>query len=193
MPIAAKECPYEYVEWINDSLRRPHDCARKTLKASAKRQSRSYYKPNRIVRFHRGEWVWRAYPRQGGKLRYTNRGPWLVIAKAGPVMYKIQRHPQAEPDSMHVDKLMPYHPDFGKELHSWIETDHPTRYRDQGEKTASPTPTLQSQLTVVVDIPPQAPDANSNAGSTASLPDPLNPPLEPEKATEGNTTKSAET
>ncbi len=46
---AAKECPYEYVEWINDSLRRAHDHARKTLKASAKRQRRSYGEPNRIV------------------------------------------------------------------------------------------------------------------------------------------------
>ena len=155
---AAKECPYEYVEWINDSLRRAHDRARKTLKTSAERQRCSYGEPNRAVRFQRGEWVWRAYPRQGGKLRYTNRGPWLVLAKTGPVTYKIQRHPQAEPDIVHVDKLMPYYPDFGEELHSWIETDHPTRYREQGEQTASPT--IQSQLTVVVDIPPQVPGAN---------------------------------
>ncbi len=155
---AAKECPYEYAEWINDSLHRAHDCTRKTLKTSAKCQHRSYGQPNRVVRFHRGEWVWRAYPQQGGKLRYTNRGPWLVLAKTGPVTYKIQRHSQAEPDIVHVDKLMPYYPDFGEELHSWIETDHPTRYREQGEQTASPT--IQSQLTVVVDIPPQVPGAN---------------------------------
>ncbi len=54
---------------------------------------------------------------------------------------------------MHVDKLMPYYPDVGEELHSWIETDYPTRYRDQGEQTVGPA--LQSQLTAVVDIPPQ--------------------------------------
>ncbi len=70
-----QECPYEYVEWIKDSLRRAHGRARKTLKTSAKRQRRAYGELNRIVRSHRGEWVWRAYPRQGGKLRYTNRGP----------------------------------------------------------------------------------------------------------------------
>ena len=117
------------------------------LDSDLKSQRRSYGEPNRIVQFHRGEWVWRAYPLQGGKLRYTNRGPWLVLAKTGPVTYKIQRHPQAEPDIVHVDKLMPYYPDFGEKLHSWIETDHPTQYRDQGEQTASPT--LQSQLTAV--------------------------------------------
>ncbi len=57
---------------------------------------------------------------------------------------------------MHVDKLMPYYPDFGEELHSWIETDHPIRYRDQEEQTTRPA--LQSQLTAVVDIPPQISD-----------------------------------
>ncbi len=79
------ECPYEYVEWIKDSLRRAHSRAFKNnnsiAKTSAKRQRRGYREPNRIVRFHRGEWLWRAYPRQGGKLRYTNRGPWLVLAR----------------------------------------------------------------------------------------------------------------
>ncbi len=34
---AAKECLYEYVEWINDSLRRAYERAHKMLKASAKR------------------------------------------------------------------------------------------------------------------------------------------------------------
>ncbi len=42
----------------------------------------------------------------------NNRGPWLVLAKMGPVTYKIQRHPQADTEIVHVDKLMPYYPDF---------------------------------------------------------------------------------
>ncbi len=113
-----------------------------------------------------------------------------MLAKTGPVTYKIQRHPQAEPDIVHVDKLMPYYPDFGEELHSWIESDHPTRYRDQREETASPN--LQSQLTAVVDIPPQTPGANPDPGSTDPLPDTSNPPLEPEKMIEPDTTKSVE-
>ncbi len=188
---AAKECPYEYVEWISDSLRQVHECVRRMLKTSAKHQRHSYGALNRVVQFHRGEWVWRAYPRQGGKLRYTNRGPWLVLAKTGPVTDKIQRHPQAEPDIMHVDKLMPYYPDFGEELHSWIETDYPTRYRDQGDQTTSPN--LQSQLTAVVDIPPRLPGDNPDPGPMTLPPDPLNPPLEPENPIETNTTKSAET
>ncbi len=132
-----------------------------------------------------------SYPRQGGKLRYTNRGPWLVLAKTGPVTYKIQRHPQVEPDIVHVDKLMPYYPDFGEELHSWIETDQPTRYRDQGEQTASST--LQSQLTVVVDIPPRVPGADPYPEPMAPHLDPQNSSLEPEEMFETNTTEPAET
>ncbi len=166
-----QECPYEHVEWIKDSLRRAHSRARKTLKTAAKRQSRGYGEPNRIVRFHRGEWVWRAYPRQGGKLRYTNRGPWLVLAKTGPVTYKIQRHPQADPENVHADKLMPYYPDFGEQLYSWIETDCPVHYRDQEIQTSQPI--LQDRELNIVDItPPNArpggyftPDARSSPSS----------------------------
>ncbi len=138
-----QECPYEYVEWIKDSLCHAHSRARKTLKTAAKRQRQGYGEPNRIVRFHRGEWVWRAYPRQAGKLRYTNHGPWLVLAKTGPVTYKIQRHPQADPEIVHVDKLMPYYPDFGERLHSWIEADCPVQNRDQEIQTSRPV--LQDQ------------------------------------------------
>ncbi len=114
-----------------------------------------------------------------------------MFAKTGPVTYKIQRHPQAETDIVHMDKLMPYYPAFGEELHSWIETDYPTRYRDQGEQTASPI--LQSQLTVVVDTPPQISDATPDPRYADQLPDPLNPTLEQEKTIEANTTESAET
>ncbi len=92
---------------------------------------------------------------------------------------------------MHVDKLMPYYPDFGEELHSWIETDHPTRYRDQGEQTASPT--FQSQLTVVVDIPPQEPDVNPDPECMMPSPDSPDPPLETEARLETSTTLTAET
>ncbi len=70
-----RECPYEYVEWIKDSLRRAHSRARKMLKTAAKRQHRGYGEPNQIVRFHRGEWVWRAYPRQGESYGTLTRGP----------------------------------------------------------------------------------------------------------------------
>ncbi len=156
-----QECPYEYVEWIKDSLRRAHSRARKTLKTAAKCQRRGYGEPNRIVRFHHGEWVWRAYPCQGRKLRYTYRGPWLVLAKTGLVTYKIQRHPQADPEIVHVDKFMLYYPDFGEQLSSWIETDGPVQYRDQEIQTSWPV--LQDQTLNIVDITPPVHDPVDNS------------------------------
>ncbi len=58
----AHECPYEYMEWIKDSLCRTHNKARKTPKTSAKRQCHGYGEPNRIVQFHRFALVWSASP-----------------------------------------------------------------------------------------------------------------------------------
>ncbi len=46
--------------------------------------------------------------------------PWLMLAKTNPVTYKIQRHVRAEPEVMHVDKLLLYQADFQEELHSWL-------------------------------------------------------------------------
>ena len=71
-------------------------------------------------------------------------------------MYKIQRHRQAGPEVVQVDKLMPYYPDFRERLHSWIETDCPMQYRDQEVQTSKPV--LQHQAVAVVDIPPLIPD-----------------------------------
>ncbi len=75
-----------------------------------------------------------------------------MLAKTGPATYKIQRHPQADPEIVHVDKLMPYYPDFGEQLYSWIETDCPTQFRDQEVQTTQPV--LQDQELTIVDIPP---------------------------------------
>ncbi len=75
-----------------------------------------------------------------------------MLTKTGPVTYKIQRHPQADPKIVHVDKLMPYYPDFGEQLHSWIETDCLMQYRDQETQTSKPV--LQHEELVIVDIPP---------------------------------------
>ena len=79
-----------------------------------------------------------------------------MLAKTGPVTYKIQRHPQADPEIVHVDKLMPYYPDFGEQLYSWIETDCPVQYRDQEIQTSQPV--LQDRELNIVDITPPVHD-----------------------------------
>ncbi len=76
----------------------------------------------------------------------------MVLAKTGPVTYKIQRNPQADPEIVHVDKLMPYYPDFGEQLYSWIETDCRVQYRDQEIQTSQPV--LQDRELNIVDITP---------------------------------------
>ena len=43
-----------------------------------------------------------------------------MLAKTSPVTFKIQRHARAEPEFVHVDKLLPYQADFEEELHSWL-------------------------------------------------------------------------
>ncbi len=80
-----------------------------------------------------------------------------MLAKTGPVTYKIQRHPQADPEIVHVDKLMPYYPDFGEQLYSWIETDNLVRYRDQEMQTCQPI--LQDRELEIVDIMPRKHDS----------------------------------
>ncbi len=79
-----------------------------------------------------------------------------MLAKTGPVTYKIQRHPQADPEIVHVDKLMHYYPDFGEQLHSWIEADGPVQYRGQEIQTSRPT--IQDQTLAIVDISPPVHD-----------------------------------
>ncbi len=51
-----------------------------------------------------------------------------MLAKTGPVTYKIQRHARADPEFVNVDnychKLLPYQADqadFEEELHSWLQ------------------------------------------------------------------------
>ena len=113
-------CSVEYVEWLCGSIRDAHTLARANLKKAAKRQKRGYGKDSRDT-CQRGDWVWRVFPPvSGGKLRYKNQGPWLVLAKVSPVTYRIQRHTGAQPEIAYVDKLMPYQPDFGQELESWL-------------------------------------------------------------------------
>ena len=43
-----------------------------------------------------------------------------MLAKVSPVTYRIQCHAGAKPEVVHVDKLMPYQPNFGEELETWL-------------------------------------------------------------------------
>ncbi len=95
----------------------------------------------------------------------------------GPVTYKIQHHSQADPEIVHVGKLMPYYPDFGERLHSWIETDCPMQYRDQEAQTSKPV--LQDPMVATVDIPLQIRDPTYVPEPTEPYPNAPSPSGEP--------------
>ncbi len=90
-----------------------------------------------------------------------------MLAKTGPVTYKIQRHPQADLEIVHVDKLMLYYPDFGEQLYSWTETDCPVQYRDQEVQTLQPV--LQDRELNIVDI---MPSVHNPVDNSPPVPDP---------------------
>ncbi len=84
-------CPVDYVEWLKGSIPDAHTLARENLKKAAKRQKKGYGEASRNICFQCGDWLWRVYPPvSGGKLRYRNWGPWLVLANVSSVTYKIQ-------------------------------------------------------------------------------------------------------
>ena len=85
------------------------------------RQKRNYQEKTRNLQFKRGDWVWKACTQLvPGKLRNKNEGPWLILSKVGEVYYRIQRTKGEEPQVVHVDKLVPYYPDFDTVLTPWI-------------------------------------------------------------------------
>ncbi len=77
---------------------------------------------------------------------------------------------------------------FGERLHSWIDTDHPTQYRDQEAQTSKPV--LQDQPVTVVDIQPQITDPNPESEPTEPHPDALSPVQEPVGTSKANTTET---
>jgi hypothetical protein len=64
------------------------------------------------IDFTIGQWVWLYYPRKRAKIKtkwakfYT--GPYQIIGKLGPVLYRIQKSARSQPQVVYVDKLKPY-------------------------------------------------------------------------------------
>ena len=115
------ECPSEYVEWLRQTLYLGHDLARSELKVAAARQKKNFHERCREASFIPGEWVWKIDSvAKVGKLHNKNLGPYLVIAKTGPVNYQIQGTPEGRLSTLHVDKLYKYTPTEGEELLSWL-------------------------------------------------------------------------
>ncbi len=80
---------------------------------------------------------------------------------------------------------MPYYPNFGERLHSSIETDCPTQYRDQEAQTSKPV--LQDRTVVIVGIPPLTCDPAPVPKAVAPHTDAPSPPEEPVEIDESHT------
>ncbi len=63
-----------------------------------------------------------------------------MLAETSPVTYNIQRHARAEPEIVHVDKLLPYQADFEEELHSQFHSEELDGQRIAETQTADNTP-----------------------------------------------------
>ncbi len=74
-----------------------------------------------------------------------------MLAKVSPVIHRIQRHVGAEPEVVHVDKLMPYQPDYGEELESWLRDEDSGGCRAKG--TQPPMPVLPETPPGVIGEP----------------------------------------
>ncbi len=77
-----------------------------------------------------------------------------MLAKTGPVTYKIQRNAEADPEVIHVNKLQPYQTDFGEELQSWLQDSESTGYGVIGTHTCDyvpPDPEPGSALDITME------------------------------------------
>ncbi len=63
-----------------------------------------------------------------------------MLAKTSPVTCKIQRHARAEPEMVHIDKLLPYQANFEEELHSWLDGEELVGHRVAETQTANNMP-----------------------------------------------------
>ena len=97
-------CPNLYVEWLRRTLRFAHSVARKSLKGAARTQKSVYDKRSRERHFEVGQLVLYWYPpRARKKLSYGWCGPYVVLAKPGPVTYELQHLETNDTRVVHVD------------------------------------------------------------------------------------------
>lgn len=102
-------CPVEYVEWLKHSMGTVFNFANENLHHSAKRQKRYYDRNIKHREYIPGDFVWRWYPPSAGiKLGLGWTGPFRVARKCSDVTYMIEKSPDSNLITVHVDHLKPY-------------------------------------------------------------------------------------
>jgi len=111
----------DYVDFVERVTKYAHEKARECLKAQAERRKQYYDMKVNRTEFQKHDWVWYFYPRKrtGKSMKWQKlyTGPFLVLAKLGPVTYAIQKSLRADPLIVHVDKLKLFE---GPAPRSWL-------------------------------------------------------------------------
>lgn len=103
------DCPIQYVQWLQHTLFETFDKVSQHLQQAASRQKSDHDKNTKLRDIEVGKFVWRWYPpKTNEKLGLGWTGPFLIVDKISDLTYKIQKTPQTEPISVHIDHLKPY-------------------------------------------------------------------------------------
>lgn len=111
----------DYVQELEERLRKAHDYARQHLKISAERQKLLYNARVKPKNYEVGDLVWRNQKKNtpGLKLKISRQwtGPWAVVDKFSEVIFKIQHSQKSPPVIIHGDNLKPYR---GNKKLDWV-------------------------------------------------------------------------
>ncbi len=124
-------CPVEYVEWL---IPEPEPILRKLLNRRREAMARPVVTLVFNVATGFGEFIL-----QSVVVNFAIKigGPgwcWLKLV----LSRRIQCHAGAKPEIVRVHKLMPYQPDFGEELKSWLRDEESGGCRAKGTQTPMP-------------------------------------------------------
>ena len=105
-PPDTQACPVQYVEWIREASEHAFQFVQWTLRASAERQKRLYYRKGGLPSFEIGYSVWR-YIHPGSKLKFGKKweGPYLVTARMNTLCYYIHKSQSSQSIVIHIDHL----------------------------------------------------------------------------------------
>ncbi len=111
----------DFVEFQRDKMRLAYEFVRQELGKSVERNKRYYDRQLKGQKtFQTGDWVFYFYPR-----KYRNQtpkwsslwvGPYCILQRIGPVLYRICKSRRSKPFIVHVDKLKPC---YGDHPESW--------------------------------------------------------------------------
>ena len=101
-----------YVDDLRERLRAAHDFARIKLRRSAQYQEYQYNLKANKRALSQGQPVWLHDPsRTRGvcpKLKAKWTGPFVITQKIDDLVYRVQKHPRANPKVVHLNRLKPY-------------------------------------------------------------------------------------